>query len=162
MPQLEALTKQMSKMNGYFFFKNTCVSMNQYAQHPASHTALDDIIPSGPLVPILCNSFRPDLTNRVCSAGEVDYNNAMQITSQNQVWKTYVCQVSASGICTTTGRLTPSLYDQIGVAFNLSYGLYNYGPFLVDLQDCSKHSSTYVEITVLIYDTTVGTSTLGW
>ncbi|KAK0571782.1 hypothetical protein LWI29_021473 [Acer saccharum] len=134
MPQLEALTKQMSKMNGYFFFKNTCVSMNQY------HT--------------LCRQCHC-LRNLDEDKG-MDYNNATQI------WKTYVCQVSASGICTTTGRLTPSLYNQIVVAFNLSYGLYNYGPFLVDLQDCGKHSSTYIGITVLIYDTTVGTSTLGW
>ncbi|TXG62219.1 hypothetical protein EZV62_013582 [Acer yangbiense] len=95
---------------------------------------------SGPLVPKLCNPFRPDLTNRVCSAGEVDYDNA------TQVWKTYVCQVSASGICTTTGRLTPSMYDQIGVAFNLSYGLYNYGPFLVSLQDCTFVRQTFTDI----------------
>ncbi|KAL5783065.1 hypothetical protein ACOSP7_008094 [Xanthoceras sorbifolium] len=167
---------------------DTCVAMNQYVQHPAAHTALDNIIPcvdnataqetlmrtkevssqlvelintvisnvsnvnfapsfapmyfnqSGPLVPKLCNPFHPDLTNRVCSAGEVDYNNA------TQVWKNYVCQVSANGTCTTTGRLTPSLYDQIGVAFNLSYGLYNYGPFLVDLQDCTFVRQTFSDI----------------
>ncbi|KAI9191703.1 hypothetical protein LWI28_012279 [Acer negundo] len=95
---------------------------------------------SGPLVPKLCNPFRPDLTNRVCSAGEVDYNNA------TQVWKTYVCQVSASGICTTTGRLTPGMYDQFGVALNLSYGLYNYGPFLVELQDCTFVRQTFTDI----------------
>ncbi|KAI9190960.1 hypothetical protein LWI28_001452 [Acer negundo] len=59
------------------------------------------------------------------------------------VWKTYVRQVSASA---TTGRLTPSLYDQIRVAFNLSYGLYNYGPFLVDLQDCTFVRQTFTDI----------------
>lgn len=34
---------------------------------------------SGPLVPILCNPFYPDLTNRPCSPGEVDLNNAAQV-----------------------------------------------------------------------------------
>lgn len=106
---------------------DTCVSMNQYVQHPAAHTALDDIIPcvdnataqetlmrtkevssklvdvvntvisnvsnlnlapnfkplyynqSGPPVPSLCNPFNPDLTNRACRSGEVDYKNYSQV-----------------------------------------------------------------------------------
>lgn len=34
---------------------------------------------SGPLVPPLCNPFHHDLTDRPCSAGEVDMNNATQV-----------------------------------------------------------------------------------
>ncbi|GMH18985.1 hypothetical protein Nepgr_020826 [Nepenthes gracilis] len=62
---------------------------------------------SGPLVPVLCNPFYADLSNRKCAYGEVDFNNA------SEAWKNFVCQVSASNICTTTGRLTPSIYNQM-------------------------------------------------
>lgn len=31
---------------------------------------------SGPLMPLLCNPFHPDMTDRNCDAGEVDLNNA--------------------------------------------------------------------------------------
>ncbi|KAL6331592.1 hypothetical protein AAG906_011532 [Vitis piasezkii] len=95
---------------------------------------------SGPLVPLLCNPFNADLTARQCSAGEVDLDNA------TQVWSNYVCQVSASGICTTPGRLTPSYYNQMAAAVNVSYGLYHYGPYLVDLQDCTFVRQTFTVI----------------
>lgn len=35
---------------------------------------------SGPLVPILCNPFHPDFTDRTCTAGELNLNNATQVT----------------------------------------------------------------------------------
>lgn len=63
-----------------------------------------------------------------------------------QVWSNYVCQVSASGICTTPGRLTPSYYNQMAAAVNISYGLYHYGPYLVDLQDCTFVRQTFTVI----------------
>lgn len=34
---------------------------------------------SGPLLPLLCNPFKPDLTDRTCTTGEVDFNNATQV-----------------------------------------------------------------------------------
>ena len=34
---------------------------------------------SGPLLPLLCNPFNPDLSNRTCTAGEVDLDNATQV-----------------------------------------------------------------------------------
>lgn len=34
---------------------------------------------SGPLVPLLCNPFYPDLTDRPCSINEVDLYNATQV-----------------------------------------------------------------------------------
>ncbi|XP_057488197.1 uncharacterized protein LOC130774192 [Actinidia eriantha] len=95
---------------------------------------------SGPVMPTLCNPFKPDFTDRACSAGEVDLSNA------TEVWKNYVCQVSASGICITTGRLTPTIYNQMAAGINVSYGLYHYGPFLVDLQDCTFVRQTFTDI----------------
>lgn len=86
---------------------------------------------SGPLMPVMCNPFFPDLTDRACTTGEVNLDNA------TQVWENYVCKVSSTGICATTGRLTPTFYNQMAAAVNVSYGLYHYGPFLVDLEDCT-------------------------
>lgn len=34
---------------------------------------------SGPLVPVLCNPFNSDRTDRQCAAGEVDFTNAAQV-----------------------------------------------------------------------------------
>lgn len=36
---------------------------------------------SGPLLPVLCNPFNSDLTNRQCVAGEVDFSNATEVRS---------------------------------------------------------------------------------
>ncbi|XP_057790669.1 uncharacterized protein LOC131007766 [Salvia miltiorrhiza] len=95
---------------------------------------------SGPLVPLLCNPYNPDKTDRkTCITGEVDFTNA------TQVWKNYECQVS-NNKCTTVGRLTPSMYDQMSGAVNVSYGLYHYGPFLTDLVDCTFVRDTFTTI----------------
>lgn len=63
-----------------------------------------------------------------------------------QVWDNYVCQVSPSGTCSTTGRLTPVIYGQMAAAVNVSFGLYHYGPFLVDLEDCDFVRQTFGDI----------------
>lgn len=60
-----------------------------------------------------------------------------------QVWKNYICNVSASGICTTPGRVTPNIYDQLTGSLNVSYGLYQYGPFLVDFVDSTYLKETF-------------------
>ncbi|KAK6912550.1 hypothetical protein RJ641_022151 [Dillenia turbinata] len=96
---------------------------------------------SGPLLPLLCNPFRPDFTDRVCTPGEVDLDKA------TQVWSGYVCNVSPAGVCTTTGRLTPTLYSQMSTAVNMSYGLYNDAPFLIALEDCTFVRDTFSTIT---------------
>ncbi|KAJ4707833.1 Transmembrane protein [Melia azedarach] len=95
---------------------------------------------SGPLVPILCNPFHSDLSDRPCTASELNLNNA------TEAWKSYVCEVSGSGICMTTGRLTPTLYNEMTAAVNLCYGLENFGPFLVELQDCTFVRETFDQI----------------
>ncbi|XVF88257.1 hypothetical protein PTKIN_Ptkin19aG0035200 [Pterospermum kingtungense] len=94
---------------------------------------------SGPLVPVLCNPFHSDLTERQCASGEVSLYNS------SEVWKSYICQVSSSGICSTPGRLTPQFYTQMSAAVNVSYALYRYGPFLVNLQDCTFVRDTFTE-----------------
>nr|GEV02974.1 chaperonin like [Tanacetum cinerariifolium] len=96
---------------------------------------------SGPFMPLLCNPYKPDFSDRVCDPKEVPLNNATQVYSQ------FVCQVSPSGICITTGRLTPNFYSQMSAGIKLSYGLYLYGPFLVELQDCTFVRQTFTDIT---------------
>lgn len=95
---------------------------------------------SGPLVPLLCNPYRPDFSDRVCDPNEVSLTNATQVYSR------FVCQVSSSGICTTTGRLTPNFYNQMTGGIKLCNSLYLYGPFLVELQDCTFVRQTFTEI----------------
>lgn len=63
-----------------------------------------------------------------------------------QEWRKYVCQVSAAGICTTVGRLTPNTYDSMTASVNISYSLYHFGPFLVELGDCTSVMQTFSEI----------------
>ncbi|KAF5759832.1 hypothetical protein HanXRQr2_Chr16g0746151 [Helianthus annuus] len=95
---------------------------------------------SGPKMPLLCNPFKPDFTDRTCDPTEVSLGNATQVYGQ------FVCQVSPSGICTTTGRLTPDFYSQMSAGIKVCYGLYLYGPFLVDLQDCTFVRQTFTDI----------------
>ncbi|XP_043702993.1 uncharacterized protein LOC122653122 [Telopea speciosissima] len=95
---------------------------------------------SGPLIPLLCNPFYPNLMDRSCVVEEVELDNA------KQVWKKYVCEESAKGICTTVGRMTPSIYNQMAASVNISYGLYRYSPFLVHLQDCTFVRDTFTQI----------------
>ncbi|KAG7965596.1 hypothetical protein I3843_08G009200 [Carya illinoinensis] len=95
---------------------------------------------SGPKIPLLCNPFYSDLTDRACTAGEVDLTNA------TEVWMNYVCQVSATEICVTTGRLTPTFYNQMTAGVNVSFALYNYAPFLVELEDCTFVRETFSDI----------------
>lgn len=97
---------------------------------------------SGPLIPLLCNPFNNDMTDRTCATGEVDLSNA------TQAWKNYVCEVSSAGLCTTVGRLTPDYYTQMSAAVNVSFGLYHYGPGLVQLEDCTFVRDTFRDITV--------------
>ncbi|KAH7671899.1 Thiolase-like protein [Dioscorea alata] len=95
---------------------------------------------SGPLVPVLCNPYTKDLNNATCNAGEVVFSNA------SQVWKNYVCStaiVSGSEICTSVGRITPKVYNQMISAVSVSGGLEYYGPFLVQLEDCTFVRDTF-------------------
>ncbi|KAL5074696.1 hypothetical protein RYX36_013680 [Vicia faba] len=91
-------------------------------------------------MPILCNPYNTDLTIRQCTPNEVALDNA------TQVWKKYVCELSPAGICGTPGRMTPAISAQIEAAVNVSYALYHYVPFLVELQDCTFVCKTFTDI----------------
>nr|XP_043614836.1 uncharacterized protein LOC122586885 [Erigeron canadensis] len=95
---------------------------------------------SGPLVPTLCSPLNADKTDRRCQSGELDFNNA------TMVWRNFICQVNANGTCTTVGRLTPKMYEQMSSAVNVSDGLTEYGPFLAGLLDCSFVRVTFTGI----------------
>ncbi|KAJ0616200.1 putative transmembrane protein [Helianthus annuus] len=95
---------------------------------------------SGPMMPPLCNPYNPDFTNRTCDPNEVALSEA------TRVYKKYVCQISSSQMCITTGRVTPDSFSQMSAAIELSYTLYLYGPFLVDLQDCTFVRQTFTDI----------------
>lgn len=98
---------------------------------------------SGPLIPTLCNPFGPNLSNRTCARGEVTLENA------TQVFRSFECQtktVSGTEVCTTVGRLTPRIFGQMAAGVNVSLGLYQYGPFLVQLQDCTFVRDTFSNI----------------
>ncbi|KAK2450613.1 transmembrane protein [Trifolium repens] len=95
---------------------------------------------SGPLMPVLCNPYNPDLTIRTCGSGEVALDNA------TEVWKNYTCELSPTGFCKTPGRMTPAIAAQMEAAVNVSYALYHYVPFLVELQDCTFVRQTFTDI----------------
>lgn len=89
---------------------------------------------SGPLVPILCNPYDPDLRDRTCRKGEVSFDNA------SEVWLRFICNskvVSGNDICTSTGRLTPGSYTDMASATSMSQALYLYIPFLMKVGDCT-------------------------
>lgn len=66
-----------------------------------------------------------------------------------QVWRQYECRsavVSGTEICTTVGRVTPTIYNQMNAAVSVSSGIYQYGPFLVQLEDCTFVRETFTAI----------------
>ena len=63
------------------------------------------------------------------------------------MWQKYTCKVSASGNCTTEGRVTPEIYAQLIGAVNESYALEHYTPPLLSLQDCNFVRDTFRNIT---------------
>ncbi|TKW06905.1 hypothetical protein SEVIR_7G271600v4 [Setaria viridis] len=98
---------------------------------------------SGPLMPVLCNPFNPDMSPRACAPGEVDFESAAR------EWKRFECATAGppgSEVCATPGRVTPAAYGQMTAAASVSRGLYEYGPFLVQLQDCSFVRETFTAI----------------
>ncbi|WCJ40443.1 hypothetical protein M5689_021359 [Euphorbia peplus] len=95
---------------------------------------------SGPLVPLVCNPFNPDFSNRKCAPAEVNISDA------SPELKKYTCEVGEGEICSTQGRLTPDTYEQITSSVNVSNSLYNSGEFLVELLNCSIVLKTFTEI----------------
>ncbi|KAF7004422.1 hypothetical protein CFC21_019645 [Triticum aestivum] len=100
---------------------------------------------SGPKMPVLCNPVKPDMSPRECASGEVDFKTAPG------EWKRFQCQAKGpvgKEVCTTVGRVTPAAYNQMTAAASISMGLYEYGPFLMNLQDCTFVRETFTSISV--------------
>ncbi|KAI5010199.1 hypothetical protein ZWY2020_012336 [Hordeum vulgare] len=100
---------------------------------------------SGPRMPVLCNPFKPDMSQRQCVPGEVDFSTA------SGEWKKFQCQATGPAgkeLCTTMGWVTPAAYNQMTAAASISRGLYEYGPFLMQLQDCTFVRETFSSISV--------------
>ncbi|XWS34524.1 hypothetical protein CRYUN_Cryun21dG0045800 [Craigia yunnanensis] len=96
---------------------------------------------SGPPMPPLCYPFDSRLQDRHCGSYEVSMANA------SLVWQNYTCMISASGLCTTTGRITPDRFTQLVAAVNESYALEHYTPPLLCLQNCDFVRDTFQNIT---------------
>ncbi|KAJ8747761.1 hypothetical protein K2173_013069 [Erythroxylum novogranatense] len=96
---------------------------------------------SGPFLPPLCYPFDSQLQVSQCGQQEISMANA------SLVWKSYICEVSSSGLCATPGRATPDAYRQLVAAVNESYALEYYTPILLSLQDCKFVRDTFQEIT---------------
>jgi len=63
------------------------------------------------------------------------------------VWQNYICAVSESGLCTSPGRITPDIYNELVAAVNVSSALDHYAPPLLSLQDCNFVRETFNTIT---------------
>ncbi|KAM7270605.1 hypothetical protein ACFE04_029819 [Oxalis oulophora] len=96
---------------------------------------------SGPSIPPLCYPFDAQLHERDCAVNEVSMTNA------SSVWRNYMCNVSDSGICTTVGRVTPQIYEQLVGAVTESFALEYYTPPLLSLQNCDFVRDTFQNIT---------------
>ncbi|KAK6122327.1 hypothetical protein DH2020_043947 [Rehmannia glutinosa] len=96
---------------------------------------------SGPFIPQLCYPYDSELQDRACSAQELSMENA------SLVWQNYTCTVSANGLCSSIGRLTPKIYTELVAAVNVSYALEHYAPPLLSLQNCNFVRDTFRSIT---------------
>nr|XP_043606751.1 uncharacterized protein LOC122578780 isoform X2 [Erigeron canadensis] len=96
---------------------------------------------SGPMMPYLCYPYDSQLHELDCPSQLVSMGNA------SVVWQNYTCTVSESGFCTSPGRLTPDMYQQLVGAVNISYALQHYAPPLLSLQDCNFVRETFRVIT---------------
>ncbi|CAM6091196.1 unnamed protein product [Calypogeia fissa] len=89
---------------------------------------------SGPLVPPLCNTSP-------CP------NNTVTLAAATAVWQQYLCASDPSGqICTTQGRLTPSLYNQLSSAAQAGDSLSSSVTFLTSAADCTFVRSVFTNI----------------
>nr|GMD23487.1 WD repeat and HMG-box DNA-binding protein like [Ipomoea batatas] len=96
---------------------------------------------SGPLMPHLCYPYDSQLHDLPCFEQELSMENS------SSVWQKYTCNVSATGFCSSIGRLTPDMYGQLVAAVNISYALQHYAPPMLNLQNCNFVRDTFRNIT---------------
>ncbi|KAF3787041.1 hypothetical protein EJ110_NYTH23323 [Nymphaea thermarum] len=126
-------------INGIVNVVNTAINTSANS-NPSPHHA-HYINQSGPPMPSLCSPFDSQLRDRQCLPEEVSFFNA------SQVWQNYICMVSSQEVCISPGRVTPDAYQQLVTAVNVSYALYHYTPFLLNLQNCNFVRDTFNTIT---------------
>ncbi|PRQ40879.1 hypothetical protein RchiOBHm_Chr4g0440851 [Rosa chinensis] len=112
-----------------------------YANTYPSHSDPYYYNQSGPMMPALCYPYDSELRDTQCGDQQVSITNA------SLVWQNYTCEVSASGMCITPGRVKPEIYTQLVAAVNESYALQHYTPPLLSLQDCNFVRDTFRTIT---------------
>ncbi|GER44100.1 hyaluronan synthase [Striga asiatica] len=86
-----------------------------------------------------CIIYGPELFNILLGLLQLDFHfhefiSEWHIYRSPQAYVNYEC-------C-----LTPSLYEEVSRAVNVSYGLHHYGPFLSDLVDCTFLRDTFTTI----------------
>jgi len=92
---------------------------------------------SGPLMPVLCNPFNPDMSPHWCAPGEVDFGSAAR------EWKRFEYQTTGPpGV----GRGAAYGQSAMMAATSVSKRLYEFSPFMVQLQDCSFVRETFTSI----------------
>ncbi|GMI86109.1 hypothetical protein like AT2G12400 [Hibiscus trionum] len=112
--------------------------LNQVVTFSNQNTAKNQ---SGPLVPLVCDPYEHGNSQLNCG-DQVPLKNAQE------EWKEYVCQVSEEGKCTTAGRLTPDMYEEMSKAVNISDGLYDSSFVIADIVDCTVVEETFRNITL--------------
>ncbi|KAK9014062.1 hypothetical protein V6N11_005234 [Hibiscus sabdariffa] len=85
---------------------------------------------SGPSVPLVCDPYKNGNSRQTCG-------DQVPLKYAEEEWEKYVCLVSETGKCSTAGRLTPDMYEEMSKAVNVSEGLYESSHFLAALVDCT-------------------------
>ncbi|PIN14315.1 hypothetical protein CDL12_13053 [Handroanthus impetiginosus] len=109
--------------------------------NPSPQAASSYYNQSGPLIPPLCYPYDSKLRDLPCYPYQLSMENA------SLVWQNYTCTVSANGLCSSTGRLTPDMYTELVAAINVSYALEHYAPPLLSFQNCNFVRETFLYIT---------------
>ncbi|CAH9107062.1 unnamed protein product [Cuscuta europaea] len=135
--QILSATKDVTY--GVIEVANTYIS-NVSNANVTSNTSVLYYNQSGPLVPFLCNPYNKDGTDRQCAPNEVNFKNA------SHVWEKHVCHVSFTGSCVTPGRLTPTSYKQVITLVNVSSGLYDGIPFVIELMNGTFLTKTFSDL----------------
>jgi len=94
----------------------------------------------GQFMPYLCSPYDSNLNDRPCNHREVTFENA------TTAWLNYTCMAQDTDLCSGNKTLTYDIYGQLVLAANVSYALYHYAPFLLNLQDCKFVRATFSAI----------------
>ncbi|KAL0396734.1 UNVERIFIED_CONTAM: hypothetical protein Scaly_0121800 [Sesamum calycinum] len=136
---------------------DTCMAMGEWVENPHAETALSNILPCVDQRTTNQTLFKSkqvinDIANMVngfvaLSPIQTHLPRLLQVIITNQVWQNYTCTVSANGLCSSVGRLTPNMYTELVAAVNVSYALEHYAPPLLNLQNCNFVRDTFRNIT---------------